>query len=91
MYIPACPLTEVNSQYLVRQREAFIAGTPGPDFPGGKGESNHIGWPTKDDVVRNISVEAQQAMGLARFDSEEKSVSRKERNMLDAANRILGF
>jgi hypothetical protein len=26
MYIPACPLTEANAEYLVRQREAFFEG-----------------------------------------------------------------
>ena len=26
MYIPACPLTEANAEYLVRQREAFAEG-----------------------------------------------------------------
>lgn len=26
MYIPACPLTETNADYLVRQREAFFEG-----------------------------------------------------------------
>ena len=27
LYIPACPLTEANAEYLVRQREAFFEGT----------------------------------------------------------------
>ena len=35
LYIPACPLTEANAEYLVRQREAWWEGLPGPDFPGG--------------------------------------------------------
>ena len=26
LYIPACPLTETNAEYLVRQREAFFEG-----------------------------------------------------------------
>jgi len=34
MYIPCCPLTETNAEYLVRQREAFSEGRPAPDFPG---------------------------------------------------------
>jgi hypothetical protein len=42
-YIPACPLTENNARYLVRQREAFLNGNPGPDFPGAKRESEHVG------------------------------------------------
>ena len=31
MYIPACPLTEANAGYLVRQREAFFEGMSQPD------------------------------------------------------------
>jgi hypothetical protein len=27
MYIPACPLTEANAEYLKRQRETFVNGT----------------------------------------------------------------
>lgn len=30
MYIPACPLTEANAGYLVRQREAFSEGISPP-------------------------------------------------------------
>ena len=26
IYIPACPLTETNAEYLKRQREAFLEG-----------------------------------------------------------------
>lgn len=32
LYIPACPLTEANAQYLVRQREAFLQGTSIPAY-----------------------------------------------------------
>lgn len=52
LYIPTCPLTELNAEYLVRQRKAFLDGTPGPDFPGGDGESRHVGKPTADDVAK---------------------------------------
>ncbi|KAF5234576.1 hypothetical protein FANTH_12094, partial [Fusarium anthophilum] len=41
LYIPICPITAQNAEYMVRQREAFLRGTPGPDFPGGAGESGH--------------------------------------------------
>ncbi|POR39726.1 Uncharacterized protein TPAR_00084, partial [Tolypocladium paradoxum] len=37
LYIPVCPVTDMNAAYLARQRAAFRAGTPGPDFPGGEG------------------------------------------------------
>lgn len=33
MYIPACPLTEANAEYLVRQREAFFEGISPPPSP----------------------------------------------------------
>jgi hypothetical protein len=91
MYIPACPLTEVNAQYLIRQRDAFAAGTPGPDFPGGKGEANHLGRPTKDTVMETLSDEAKRGMGLAKWDSEEQGLSDAEKNTLHRANSILGF
>lgn len=64
LYIPACPLTETNAEYLVRQREAFLNGTPGPDFPGGIGESEHTGRMTKKDVKIAGGEQALIAMGL---------------------------
>ena len=70
----------------MRQRAAFQAGTPGPDFPGGKGESEHVDRPTKDDVP---SLEGLQAMGLERLEPVDgregalKAVSK--------ANAILGL
>ncbi|KAI9769885.1 MAG: hypothetical protein M1835_006643 [Candelina submexicana] len=91
MYIPACPLTEANAEYLVRQREAFVDGTPGPDFPGGKGESEHLGRYTADYVQRTISLEAQRAMGLAKWDMHEPGLRHGQRKMLERANEILGF
>ena len=57
LYIPTCPLTELNAQYMLRQRKAFLDGTPGPDFPGGEGESRHIGKPTVDDVAEWTGLE----------------------------------
>lgn len=91
MYIPACPLTEANAEYLVRQRDAFFEGTPGPDFPGGIGESLHVGRLTPDFVMQNIEGESQQAMGLTKFDAERRDLPAGERQMLQRANEILGF
>ena len=112
MYIPACPLTETNAEYLVRQREAFFQGNiatshqpkrlkltdlatstgfPGPDFPSGMGESQHLGRLTPDFVMQNIDVEAQRAMGLTRYDADQKGLRRRERQMLQRSNEILGF
>jgi hypothetical protein len=91
MYIPSCPLSEANAEYLVRQREAFLAGTPGPDFPGGTGEADHIGRPSKDGVMCNTSIEAQRAMGLVKWDAEETNLSNADILTLRRANTILGF
>lgn len=85
MYIPACPLTEVNAGYLVRQREAFLNGTPGPDFPGGKGESEHIGRMRKEDIESAGGEDGLKAMGLGRWEAQLKS----EREIVGAANSIL--
>lgn len=101
MYIPACPLTEANARYLVRQREAFTAGFPGPDFPGGKGEYEHMGRATVDEVMKTNSLDAKQAMGLAKWDDERLSSTasirkvrektKAEKLLLTRANEILGF
>lgn len=91
MYIPACPLTEANAEYLVRQREAFFEGVPAPDFPSGEGEGGFMGRLTADYVMQNIDLDAQRAMGLARFESEAPGVGTRERSMLHRANGILGF
>lgn len=65
LYIPACAFTEMNAEYLVRQREAFAKGLPGPDFPGGKGESEHVNRMSEKDVEKAGGIEALRAMGLA--------------------------
>lgn len=71
---------------MVRQREAFLRGTPGPDFPGGAGESEHVDRPT-DDVLDGVG---RRAMGLERL--EVKGLrSDGEREAVDSANRVLGF
>ena len=91
MYIPSCPLTEANAEYLVRQRETFAEGTPAPDYPSGIGESSHVGRLELDFVMQNTSLEAQQAMGLAKYDTEQKGLPMRERAVLEAANKLLGF
>jgi len=75
---------------VARQRDAFLLGTPGPDFPGGKGESQHIGRPTENYIREKSSLKGLQAMGL------EKLVTAKDdtvgaKRAVDAANAALGF
>ena len=67
------------------------AGTPGPDFPSGVGESHHLGRLTPDFVMQNIDVEARRAMGLTRYDAGQQGLPERERQMLQRANEILGF
>jgi len=85
MYIPSCPLTEVNARYLVRQREAFLNGTPGPDFPGGKGESEHVGRIRREDIESAGGEDALRAMGLARWEAQLES----EKEVVRVANSIV--
>ncbi|BFZ62860.1 hypothetical protein YB2330_003970 [Saitoella coloradoensis] len=63
LYIPAAPDCGLNRAYLERQKEAFEGGVPPPDFPGGKGESEHVGRGTRGDLERLGGVEGMRAMG----------------------------
>jgi len=67
MYIPVCPLTETNAQYLSRQREAFRIGTPAPDFPGGQGESAHRNRGSRDDIEQVSGRAGLGTMGLEKL------------------------
>jgi hypothetical protein len=90
MYIPVCPVTDTNARYLARQREAFLAGTPGPDFGGGKGESEHIGRPTDTDLSSWTDGEGVGAMGLKRLVAHENAAA-GELAAVESANIILGL
>lgn len=90
LYIPVCPTTEASARYVARQRDAFLAGTPAPDFPGGKGESEHVGRPTVEHVVRYTDPIGLQAMGLNRLlDGAEDTSGARE--AVRRANEVLGF
>lgn len=85
LYIPSCPLTDGNANYLARQREAFLNGTPGPDFPGGKGESEHLGRMGKADVSAQGGTEAERAMGLKAYGGDSAFLA-KINGILDLEN-----
>jgi len=87
LYIPVCPVTEQNAHFLVQQRTAFQEGTPGPDNSGGRGESDHVGRPTKDAIQ---SAEALRAMGMEALLVKPGS-SEGARAAIYRANSILGF
>lgn len=91
LYIPACPLTISNAEFVARQREAFLNGTPCPDFGGGIGESQHIGRPGIEDVRKVNPVEGMRAFGLSPWDSTEPGLTHGQKEVMDRANKILGF
>lgn len=80
-YIPVAPLCDVNARYLKRQREAFEMGVAPPDFPGGVGESEHVGRGASED----LSAEGERAMGLTAF---EVSVADRSDGAKKAAERV---
>jgi len=89
MYIPACPVTEANAAYVARQRNDFVAGVPPPDFPGGKGESEHIGRSTEA-TLRGLTNElGLRALGFEKWDPNEGGLSPGQREVLEKANHIL--
>ncbi|CAK7213906.1 hypothetical protein SCUCBS95973_001957 [Sporothrix curviconia] len=87
LYIPVCPLTEVNARHMVRQREAFLAGLPGPDFPGGPGESAHAERPTANFVKGDVQ---RRGMGLQPFVAGSEASS-GAKAITALANSISGF
>lgn len=88
MYLPACPLTQTNALYLCRQRKAFLLGCPGPDFGGGRGESDYVGRPGVREVNEAGGEDGLRAMGLLPWD-EEDADSDAERQVMAMANAIL--
>ncbi|KND86824.1 Uncharacterized protein YbiU [Tolypocladium ophioglossoides CBS 100239] len=91
LYIPVCPVTDINAAYLARQRAAFRAGTPGPDFPGGEGEARHVGRPSEEALRRWADGGAgRQAFGLERLAARGGALP-GEREVVARANGILGF
>lgn len=93
LYIPACPLTIQNAEFLARQREAFLSGMPCPDFGGGIGERDHVGRQGLEDVERASGGKdiGMTAFGLKEWDSSAEGLTRAQQELLDRANKILGF
>lgn len=90
LYIPVCPITKSNIEYVKQQRNSFLAGIPGPDFPGGKGEAEHIGRPSESDLRSQLSITGLRAMGMERLVAVDgDTIGAKE--VVNAANDILGF
>ncbi|KAI1799419.1 DUF1479-domain-containing protein [Daldinia bambusicola] len=90
LYIPACPLTEMNARYLVRQRDAFLNGTPGPDFPGGRGEADHINRQTQSHLRSYATTDGLRAFGFKKLVADATDTS-GAKGITSTANEILGF
>jgi hypothetical protein len=91
LYIPSCPLSVGNAEYLARQRAAFLDGTPSPDFGGGVGESRHVNRPGVEDVETVDAEDGMRAFGLKKWDSTAAGLSAGQKEVMERANQILGF
>lgn len=91
LYIPSCPLSVGNAEYLARQRAAFLEGTPSPDFGGGIGESKHVNRPGVEDVERVDAEDGMRAFGLKKWESDAAGLSAGQKQVMERANEILGF
>lgn len=65
-------------------------GIPSPDFPGGVGESQHVGRSLPQDVAAMSGSPGLRAMGLARWNEEEGHTA-GEMEVFKQANKTLGF
>ena len=90
MYIPACPTTKANVEYAQKQREHFLQGIPAPDFPGGIGESQHIGRPDAATLMALAGQDALRACGFAPFDVSAAK-ERGEKEVLKYGNKVMGL
>ena len=85
-YILSVPLCDVNADYLKHQRANFLGLTPPPDFPGGVGESKHVGTGS----VEDLSEAGKRAMGCSPF-PVSAAATPGERAVYEFANKTLGF
>ena len=90
LYIPACPATRANLDYARRQRDHFVRGIPPSDFPGGPGESAHVGRPGAEELKGLAGVEGLRAAGFAPFDVS-MATSEGEAEALAYGNKVMGF
>ncbi|KAK6073823.1 hypothetical protein SCUP515_06745 [Seiridium cupressi] len=90
LYIPVCPLTELNAKYAAKQRQAFLDGTPGPDFPGGLGESQHMQRPSLLDLQRVSDINGLRSTGFEKLVAADSDTA-GSKGVTRAANTSLGF
>lgn len=89
LYLPACPLTQTNALYLVRQRKALLQGVSGPDFDGRPAGDLPL---EAEEAVQKVGeaggVDGMRAMGLLPWD-EDDAQDDGEFSVLKMANGIL--
>lgn len=87
LYIPACPVTPSNVDYLVKQRQAAVAYSPPPDFPGAGG-AGELGFDGALDWS-SLNEDGLQAMGMGskKWDLTP-TMSDGEKQVIGAANRV---
>lgn len=90
LYIPASPTTRANVDYIRQQRDAFEAGIPPNDFPGGVGESEHVGRPGVETIKEVGSTAGLKSLGYAPFDLSQAR-SEGEAEVLRYSNTVMGF
>ncbi|KAH7347690.1 hypothetical protein B0T11DRAFT_232861 [Plectosphaerella cucumerina] len=88
MYIPSCPVTKASVDYVRQQRAHFEQGIPPVDFPGGVGESAHVGRPGVEELKAVAGVEGLRGLGYAPFDVSAAK-SEGERAVLEYGNSVL--
>lgn len=81
-----CSSTEPLQQYVAQQRDAFAAGIPPPDFPGGLGESQFADATYLTEIQSEVG---KQAMGLTPIPIDGKDEKRAK--LAQEVNTILGF
>lgn len=91
MYIPACPVTEDNARYVNRQKKDFVDGVPPPDFPGGEGESRHVGRFTEADLRRSKDADATRSFGFDAWNADRSDLKPGEIAILKKTNQIFNL
>lgn len=86
LYIPATPLTPLNFEYLKRQRDAALAFSPPPDFPGAGGPGE-IGFEGAVDW-NSLNDDGLRAMGMGAKGWEvTPDMTGGERQAVEAGNQ----
>ncbi|ORZ12250.1 hypothetical protein BCR42DRAFT_356239 [Absidia repens] len=91
LYIPSVPMCQRNSEYLKRQRDAFLNGRTPPDFPGNHCEETIDLRAKENDMTEQEKI----GMGLLPFpavsESEQQKTTYGQRQAMKQHNDILGF